>query len=305
VKQKIRVGIIGVGGIAQIMHIPYLLEIPDFELIALADTNGEVLEAVSEHYHITRKYLSWQDLWAQTDIDAVLICHGGSHRSSVIGALEANKHVFVEKPLAWNLRECQEIAELASKTERVFQIGYHKLYDPAFRYAKQELSNFEDLAFVECTVLHAADEFNRAPYHVLLGKEKISQFNYEMESWEQVQKSILEGLTSGEIGQLANEALGTLKSNDTLQVAFGILTISVIHQIYTLFGFLGEPLRVLQANFWRGGLSMQILIEFPNELRCALNWHNLPIVRLMLFLAIIGECSLNSLGLIIATSPLL
>jgi predicted dehydrogenase len=273
---KIQVGVIGCGGIAQMVHIPYLLETEAFELVALADNNEAVLKAVAEHYNISKAYSSWQDILRQNDIDAVLISHGGSHRDSVIGALEAGKHIFVEKPLAWNRRECQEISESAARTDRILQLGYHKLYDPAFQYAKEALSEFEDLAFVECTVLHAADEYNRAPYHVLQGDGQFSQFNYELGSWEEMQQDTLQALTSGEIGQLANEALGDLKANDTLQVAYGLMTISVIHQIYTLFGFLGEPLRVLHANFWRGGHSMQILMEFPNELRCALNWHNLP-----------------------------
>jgi predicted dehydrogenase len=276
VSQKIRVGIIGAGGIAQIMHMPYLLDTPAFEMVALADTNADVLAAVAERYHLQRTYLSWQDLLKDSDIDAVLICHGGSHRDSVLGALDAGKHVFVEKPLAWNRRECVEIAERAAKSGRIVQVGYHKLYDPAFRYGKEELSKFEDLAFVECTVLHAADEFNRAPYQVLMGKENFSQFNYEMDAWENLQKGALEGLSSGEIGRLASEALGDLKTNDSLQVAFGLLTISVIHQIYTLFGFLGEATRVINANFWRGGQSMQIFMEFPNDVHCTLNWHNLP-----------------------------
>jgi predicted dehydrogenase len=273
---KIRAGVIGCGGIAQMMHIPYLLETDTIELVALADKNEAVLNAVAERHNIKKVYSSWEDMLKQDNLDAVLICHGGSHRDSVIGALEAGKHILVEKPLAWNHRECQEIAEAAARTDCVLQVGYHKLYDPAFHYAKEALSEFEDLAFAECTVLHAADEYNRAPYQVLQGDGKFSQFNYELGSWEEMQQSSLQGLTSGEIGQLANEALGELKSNDTLQVAYGLMTISVIHQIYTLFGFLGEPLRVLQANFWRGGHSMQILMEYPNELRCTLNWHNLP-----------------------------
>src|SRR5688500_3360760 len=154
--QKIRVGLIGCGGIAQMMHIPYLLETPAFELVALADNNEAVLNAVAERYHISNACSSWQELLGQSEIDAVLICHGGSHRDSVIAALQAGKHVLVEKPLAWNRRECLEIAEAAANSGRVLQVAYHKLHDPAFQYAQQELSQFEDLAFVECTVLHAS-----------------------------------------------------------------------------------------------------------------------------------------------------
>jgi hypothetical protein len=47
---------------------------------------------------------------------------------------------------------------------------------------------------------------------------------------------------------------------------------SIIHQIYMLFGLLGEPLRVVSTEIWREGEGIHCIIEYPNELRCTLNW---------------------------------
>lgn len=272
----IRVGVIGCGGIAQIMHLPHLTETPPFQLTALVDTDPAVLAAVGDRYNISARYTSWADMLAEAPVDAVLICHPGSHRDSVIAALRAGKHVLVEKPLAWNRREVSEIAAAAAQTDRTVMVGYHKLYDPGFAYARRELGEIKDLAYAECTVLHAADEFNRAPYAILQGAGRIAQFNYDMPDWEAIQAGMARGLGGGPLAELSKEGLGARGDEETLRVAFGLLTISIIHQIYTLFGFLGEPVRVLRTNIWRGGASINVLIEYPDDVRAVLNWHNLP-----------------------------
>ncbi len=273
---KIRVGVMGCGGIAQMMHIPYLIEIPDFELVALSDTNEAVMNDVGAKFHVERRYTDWRELLAQTDLDAVAILHSGSHRETVIAALDAGKHVFVEKPLAWTLRETLDVQQRAAASDRVVQLGYHKLYDPGFAFAKEHLAEIDDLAFVDCTVLHAADSFNRAPYPILRGSGDIGQFDYNLPDWETMLRDTQENMLTGEFGSLIGEALGERRGDPRLHFGFGMLAASVIHQIYTLFGFLGDPLEVLHADFWRGGHSMHILFAFPNEVRCAINWHNLP-----------------------------
>src|SRR5688500_4617642 len=101
--KPLRIGVIGCGAIAQIMHIPYLTEYDPFELVAIADAYRPVLDAVGDRYHIAERYTDWREMMAREDIDAVGIFHSGSHRDTIIAALDANKHVFVEKPMAWNL----------------------------------------------------------------------------------------------------------------------------------------------------------------------------------------------------------
>src|SRR5215216_874703 len=122
--KELRFGVIGCGGIAQMMHIPHLIEHDEFKLVALADPNEATLNAVGDRYGITERYTDYRDLLARDDIDAVGIYHGGSHRDTVIAALDANKHVFVEKPLAWNLRETEEVAARAAQSDRIVQLGY-------------------------------------------------------------------------------------------------------------------------------------------------------------------------------------
>jgi len=273
---KMRVGVIGCGVIAQIMHIPYILEYEQFELIAIADSFQAVLDDVGDYYNVKERHTDWRDLIKRDDIDAVVIAHSGSHYDTVMTAIDAGKHVLVEKPLSWNIRETQEIADRATKSGVTVQLGYHKLYDPAFEYAKAQVEQIQDLTYVRVTLLHGADEFNRAPYRVRRGNNTIEHNRYELASYPEYIKAMQQGLAEGALQPLVDEALGERKSDARLRTAYGLLTISVIHQIYTLFGFMGKPTRVINADIWHDGGSINALLEYPNGVRASLDWHMLP-----------------------------
>src|SRR5215216_6323207 len=85
IMKELRFGVIGCGGIAQMMHIPHLTEHEQFKLVALADLDPAVLQAVGDRYNVAGRYTNWRELLARDDIDAVGIFHGGSHRDTVIG----------------------------------------------------------------------------------------------------------------------------------------------------------------------------------------------------------------------------
>lgn len=272
--KRLRIGLIGCGAIAQIMHIPYLVDHDDkFDLVALADSYRPVLDAVGDRYHVKERYTDWRDFMGREDIEAVLICHSGSHRDSVIAALDANKHVFVEKPLAWNLRETREVVERASRSDRTIQVGYHKLYDPGFVYAKEQVQKMRDLGFVRITVLHPVNELGFSPYRLRRGNGEIVEGHVDPGTWDTQVRGQLNGLAGGDLALLVDEALGTRKNDSRLRLAYGMMTVSLIHQIYTMFGFLGEPLRVVRTEIWRQGESIHCVIEYPNEVRCTLDWH--------------------------------
>lgn len=271
---KLRVGLIGCGAIAQIMHIPYLVDAAEkFELVALSDLHQPTLDAVADHYHIAARYTDWRDLLHRDDLDAVVICHNGSHHDSVIAALDAGKHVFVEKPLTWNAREAEAVAARADRSDRVVQVGYHKLYDPGFALAKQHLDEMHDLGFARITVLHPANELGLSPYRIRRGNGVIHEGHVDPGLWEDQVKAQLAGFTGGELAPLVDEVLGARKDHPALRLGLGIMTVSLIHQVYMLYGFLGAPLRVVSTDLWRDGLSIHALVEYPGDLRVTLDWH--------------------------------
>lgn len=272
----LRIGVIGCGGIAQMMHLPHLHSHDDkFEIAALSDMHAPTLAAVAGHFHVSAEntYLNFHDLLARPDIDAVGIFHSGSHKDTVIAALKAGKHVFCEKPAGWSLREVYEIAEHARKSDRILQIGYHKLYDPGFEHSKEAVRNMRDLGYIRISVLHPADEAGWAQHRVRRGDGRIIEGMPEIAPFEAQPLAQRQGLAEGPLAAAVDEALGERRSDPRLRLAYGMMTVSLIHQTYTLHGFLGLPKRVIHTDVWRDGLSIHVLAEYSVALRVSLDWH--------------------------------
>jgi len=270
----LNVGLVGCGNIAQMMHIPYLMEYEQFNLVALSDVYQPILDAVGDRYGIAQRFTDWNDMFASDEIDAVVLCHAGSHRDAIIAALDAGKHVFVEKPVGWNVREVREVAERVAASDRILQVGYHKRYDPAFQYVREHVQNMNDIGMVRITVLHPPDEMGHTPHRIRRGNDVIRDGHIDVAPWDQQIQGMLNGLTGGDLTTLVDEALGDLRKDDPrLRVAYSLMTISIIHQVYTLFGLLGEPQEVLSTDIWRDGVSIHSVLAFPDDVRCTIDWH--------------------------------
>jgi predicted dehydrogenase len=276
----LRVGVIGCGAIAQIMHIPYLVDYEHFELVALSDAYQPILDAVGDRYHVAARYTDWRELIARDDVEAVVICHSGSHRESVIAALDAGKHVFVEKPLVWNLREAEEVAAVAKNSDRILQVGYHKRYDAGYRYAREQVQNMQDIGIVRVSVFHPPNEMGLSPHRLRRGNGVFEDGHVDVASWEEQVRGQVAGLAGGVMAPLVDEVLGAgRKDDDRLRLGYGILIVSLIHQIYMIHGFLGEPERVIRTEIWREGLSIHTMLQFPKDIRCTIEWHFLSHVK--------------------------
>ena len=91
-REPIGIGVIGTGLIAQTSHIPYILDDAErFELLALSDINESLLAEVADRHRVESRYADYRALLDREDIEAVVICHGGSHHDSVMAALETEK----------------------------------------------------------------------------------------------------------------------------------------------------------------------------------------------------------------------
>src|SRR6187397_2394766 len=105
--RRLRTGVIGCGTVAQIMHLPYLHSLPDlFEIAAISDLSPKLAQAMGEKYGVpaTHRFGDYHQM-LRSDIDAVLVLSSGSHAPQVLAAIQAGKHVLVEKPLCFTMRE--------------------------------------------------------------------------------------------------------------------------------------------------------------------------------------------------------
>ncbi|TWI55899.1 Gfo/Idh/MocA family protein [Halalkalibacter nanhaiisediminis] len=134
---KIKMGIIGAGGIAQDRHIPAYLQLTDsVTLEAVCDMNMETAHAVALKFGINKVYAEYKELLSE--VDAVTICTPNKfHAEITIAALNAGVHVFCEKPMALNTKECEEMIEAAEQSGKVLAIGYHYRFMKDSRAAKK------------------------------------------------------------------------------------------------------------------------------------------------------------------------
>ncbi len=126
--EGVRVGLIGVGSIAQVAHIPSLkaLGVP---IVAVADVVEERAKQVAEQHGIPHAYGDYRQLLKRDDVDAVVVSTPTStHYPIVTAALKAGKHVLCEKPPAMNEKEAERMAELAEQQKLVLMYALHMRY---------------------------------------------------------------------------------------------------------------------------------------------------------------------------------
>ncbi|MHB1001036.1 MAG: Gfo/Idh/MocA family protein [Armatimonadota bacterium] len=122
---KIRIGIIGTGGIAKNTHIPAYINNPDAEIVAVCDNRPEVVDAVAAEFGIKHKFTDYNKLLELDEIDAVDVCTPNFiHADPTIKALEAGKHVIVEKPIALNAEEGAAMVEAAKRSGKKLMVAY-------------------------------------------------------------------------------------------------------------------------------------------------------------------------------------
>lgn len=147
--QILKVGVIGCGQISQIMHLPYLHDSPNFEIIAISDISRAVLQAVGKKYNIStsRQFVDYSDLLDLDEVQAVFICTK-DHYLPVILAAEAGKHIFVEKPLGFSLMQAEEMVSAAKRANVCLMVGYMKRYDASYIYLLDRIKELDNVHLV-------------------------------------------------------------------------------------------------------------------------------------------------------------
>src|SRR5919201_135379 len=114
--EKLRIGIIGAGGIVKSRHLPALRAVEGVEVVAVCNRSRESGEEVAREWQIPEVMTDWRALVARPDLDAVLIgTWPYTHAEMSIAALEAGKHVFCQARMARNLAEARQMLAAAER----------------------------------------------------------------------------------------------------------------------------------------------------------------------------------------------
>jgi predicted dehydrogenase len=134
---KTQVAVIGLGAIAQLIHLPNFSKIKNAELTAVAEVKSSRLKAIADKFNVKERYKEYRELLKNSDADAVVITTPTSlHKEVAIECLKAGKDVLVEKPLARTYPEGKAIVEAASKYKRKLMVGMNLRFRPDLNLLK-------------------------------------------------------------------------------------------------------------------------------------------------------------------------
>lgn len=154
--EPLRIGVIGLGLIAQVAHIPALLRLrPDVAISHLCDVSPGLAELIAERLPgDPMACAAWSDLIGEGQPDAVVVCTPGSHGRIAEAMLTAGISVLAEKPLCLTVAEADRLAAISASTGAVLEVAYMKAHDPVTRLAAEEYAALADPRLVRVTVQH-------------------------------------------------------------------------------------------------------------------------------------------------------
>lgn len=143
VRGRINIGVIGIGDHAKETHLPNLRRLKKlFTIRGLASGSGASAGAAAQRYGVDMATSDYRDLLNDPETHALIIAtRHSSHAAMTMDALDAGKHVLVEKPLALSVEECLKIEDMASKKGLVVRVGYNRRFSPHIQAMIRAIGN--------------------------------------------------------------------------------------------------------------------------------------------------------------------
>lgn len=155
--KKLRIGIIGSGGIAQGCHMRGYATMPDLcEMVAVCDVNEKTAQEAADKFGVGKVYTDYREMLASGEVDAVSVATPNKfHKDPTIDALNAGVHVLCEKPLAMNAAEAKEMCAAARDSGKILQVALQSRFSGPGRFMKSyiEAGNMGDIYFARAQAL--------------------------------------------------------------------------------------------------------------------------------------------------------
>lgn len=229
-----RFGIVGCGTIAQVMHLPYLTEIPKTDVYALVDPAEGRVNALANRYGVPYRFEGVDSLLAAVgdELDAVVVLTPAhTHADIVTKTLGTGIDTLVEKPLAATLEDADRMVDVAARSDATAMVAYMKRYDPAYERTREKL---DTLAGIDQITAYDVD-----PDHVRIIDEV----------YDLVEADLSEGFlaeSAAERRKQIESAIGT--DDETLVAAYDFQLDHVCHDVNALRGLFGGVERVAYSD---------------------------------------------------------
>ncbi|MFC6549415.1 Gfo/Idh/MocA family oxidoreductase [Cohnella cellulosilytica] len=246
--RKLKVGLIGLGEVAQITHLPILENLADrYEIAALCDISPQLLAVLGERYRVANLYADAKQLCEQADLDAVFVLNSDEyHAECAIHALRNKKHVLIEKPMTLNQADADAMIRARDKAGVQVMVGYMRRFAPAFTEALEELKTFGPIQY--------------AKIRDIIGQNRliIEQSSHVYRFSDIPQEASADRWARREA--MIKEAIGDVPKD--VYNAYGLLCGLNSHDLSAMRELLGMPKRVVSAKQWNGGGYIAAILEF-------------------------------------------
>ena len=245
---RVRVGVVGLGEVAQIIHLPILRALHDrYEIAALCDVSPGLLQRVGEEYGIDRRYSDISDLVAQSDLDAVFVLNSDEyHAEHTVLAARHGKHVLVEKPMCLTLREAEEITSARDDAGVQVMVAYMRRFAPAFVEAVEEVRKLNKINYVRVRDIIGTNAL------IIEQSSAVHRFD---DIPDQAKTDRAERAR-----RLVTEAIG--ETSPELVTAYRLLLGLGSHDLSAMRELIGVPDRVVAAAQWNGGRFINAMFAY-------------------------------------------
>lgn len=138
--KRIKYGVIGLGWFGE-KHLEALAAIPNIGLHALCTRNPARLAEVAGKFGVARTFTDYRAMLADPELEAVsIVTMWDQHAAPAIAALEAGKHVFLEKPMASSVADCDRIVAAAKAASGSFMVGHICRFNPRYAAAREAIA---------------------------------------------------------------------------------------------------------------------------------------------------------------------
>jgi predicted dehydrogenase len=248
--EQVKVGVIGLGEVAQIIHLPILQSLSDrFRIQAICDISPGLLRAVGDRYLVedADRYEDPFALVQRPDLDAIFVLNSDEyHADCVIAAARCGKHVLVEKPMCLTFPEAEAIIRARDEAGVHVMVGYMRRFAPAFVQAVAEVRGLGKISY--------------ARIRDIIGRNRliIDQSSVVLRYDDIPEEARLDRSARAE--RLVREAIG--EAPPDIIGAYRFLLGLNSHDISAMRELLGMPRGVVSARHWNAGKFLVVVFAY-------------------------------------------
>ncbi len=246
--RRLKVGLIGLGEVAQIIHLPILENLADrYEIAALCDISQSLLELLGKKYRVQNLYTDAKRLCEQADLDAVFVLNSDEyHAECAIHALNNKKYVLIEKPMTLNVADADAMIKARDEAGVQVLVGYMRRYAPAFNEAVGELQSLGPIQYAKIRDIIGQN-------HMIIEQSST------VHRFADIPQAAMDDRWSRRAAMI-REAIGDVPKD--IYNAYGLLCGLNSHDLSAMRELLGMPRRVVSAAQWNGGGYITAILEF-------------------------------------------